>query len=208
MSLSLLSPTTTEGLRIVALFRLWATALSSCWYTSQAPSRLKCSLQDAPPLFPKSLLHCYLMASDKLTLRSARDWVDWETQTKSELRKDSVWLVVAHERDSRAIGIIRSLMAPNLVIKYKSHNTSKGLWDALKADFSNANKTEIAYSTLMQLQKIKLRLGEGEDNVTLSVMQSHIDRYQSKLNYLESLGYPIHDDLQPPEPGGVIYNVL
>ncbi|KAK7002506.1 hypothetical protein R3P38DRAFT_3215694 [Favolaschia claudopus] len=147
------------------------------------------------------------MAADTdLLLRSARDWNAWESYTEGELRKEGLWLVVEKgdttasaasgssaslvtitvplrdtfaERDSRALGLIRAL------------------WEALKKEYSQANKTEIAFALLQQLLRRKLRLEDGQEKVTLSGMTAHVDKFASDLNRLDGLGYSVDADLQP-----------
>ncbi|KAF7334008.1 Retrovirus-related Pol polyprotein from transposon TNT 1-94 [Mycena venus] len=101
------------------------------------------------------------------------------------------------ERDSRALGFIRTRLSPRLVTKYTSYMASKALWDALKTDFSTTNKTELAFAALTSLHTVKLCRPDGAKNVTFSVMEKHIDRVAGLFDTLEKLKFSISEELQP-----------
>ncbi|KAJ7215801.1 hypothetical protein GGX14DRAFT_391484 [Mycena pura] len=112
-------------------------------------------------------------------LRTARDWLPWESATESDLRKEGLWIVV-HSGQTSAAGSSASTGTTTTVPlrdtfdlknclvngKFKSYATSKALWGALKAEYSKANNTELAYkasSALMSLFRLKLPLPEGAE---------------------------------------------
>jgi hypothetical protein len=101
------------------------------------------------------------------------------------------------ERDSRALGLIRTHLARRLVTKYASYSSSKGLWDALKKDFSTDNKVELAFHTLNALHSIKLHLPADTTNVTFSAMEKHVETVANLINELDNLGFGLDADLQP-----------
>jgi hypothetical protein len=101
------------------------------------------------------------------------------------------------ERDSRALGLIRTHLACRLVTKYASYSSSKGLWDALKKDFFTDNKVELAFHTLNALHGIKLHLQADTTNVTFSVMEKHVETVANLINELDNRGFGLDADLQP-----------
>ncbi|KAF7333176.1 hypothetical protein MVEN_02383400 [Mycena venus] len=158
-------------------------------------------------------------------LRSTREYLAWAIDVESELRKEGLWTVVSagsppvattasvssggsvsvsiplrdtfEERDSRALGLIRTHLARRLVTKYASYSSSKGLWDALKKDFSTDNKVELAFHTLNALHSIKLHLPADTTNVKFSAMEKHVETVANLINELDNLGFGLDADLQP-----------
>ncbi|KAF7364587.1 hypothetical protein MVEN_00327700 [Mycena venus] len=158
-------------------------------------------------------------------LCSTREYLAWAIDVESELRKEGLWTVVSagsppvattasvssggsvsvsiplrdtfEERDSRALGLIRTHLARRLVTKYASYSSSKGLWDALKKDFSTDNKVELAFHTLNALHSIKLHLPADTTNVKFSAMEKHVETVANLINELDNLGFGLDADLQP-----------
>ncbi|KAK7029264.1 hypothetical protein R3P38DRAFT_2775830 [Favolaschia claudopus] len=146
---------------------------------------------------------CFVFLLRQGTLFRGKGVVEEEAPSKyeGELRKEGLWLVVekGDTTASAASGSSASLVTITVPLRdtfAERDSRALALWEALKKEYSQAKKTEIAFALLQQLLWRKLRLEDGQEKVTLSAMTAHVDKFASDLNRLDGLD-SVDADLQP-----------